>query len=205
MRIEIRNDSVILDGYVNAVARNSRLIPSIKGPFVEQIEPRAFEKALERAENVDLLLNHDTNKHLGSTKEGNLELFEDNIGLRAICTVTNADVIEKAKNKQLRGWSFGFYSNKDRWEDYKDGVQRRFVEDLDIFEVSIIDDTKTPAYIATSIEQREEKEVVRENRNIDFKAITVDETVIEPEKRTENIDYTMYEKEIELLKLKSYK
>ncbi|RXI50188.1 HK97 family phage prohead protease [Clostridium tetani] len=193
MRIEIRNYSVILDGYVNVVKRDSRPIPSVKGKFIEQIEPRAFEKALERAENVDLLLNHDKNKHLGSTKEGNLRLFEDNIGLRAIATITNEDVIEKAKNKQLRGWSFGFYGNKDRWEDTQDGIQRRFVQDLDIFEVSIIDNTKKPAYIATSIETRNDEEVIVENRCNDFKAVVVDETIKEPEERQESIDYSKYE------------
>lgn len=202
MRIEIRNDSVILDGYVNAVARDSRPILSNRGKFVEQIEPRAFERALERAENVDLLLNHDKNRKLGSTKEGNLQLFEDNIGLRAICTVTDADVVAKAKKKQLRGWSFGFYSNKDRWEDIDKVIQHRFVEDLDIFEVSIIDNNKTPAYIATSIEQRDDKEVITENRCNDFTAITVDESTKKPENR-ENIDYSILEKEIELLKLKA--
>ena len=206
MRIEIRNDSVVLDGYVTAVKRDSRPIPSQRGKFIEQIEERAFQNALDRAQNIYLLLNHDTNKHLGSTKEGNLELFEDNIGLRAICTVTDADVIEKAKNKQLRGWSFGFYTNKDRWEDVEGNMQRRYVEDLDIFEVSIIDNTKTPAYIATSIEQRDNKEVVTENRFNDFKAITIDETTekinVGKEER-EVIDYSLYEKEIELLKLKA--
>ncbi|MDU4479233.1 HK97 family phage prohead protease [Clostridium sp.] len=206
LRIEIRNDSVVLDGYVTAVKRDSRPIPSQRGKFIEQIEERAFQNALDRAQNIDLLLNHDTNKHLGSTKEGNLELFEDNIGLRAICTVTDADVIEKAKNKQLRGWSFGFYTNKDRWEDVEGNMQRRYVEDLDIFEVSIIDNTKTPAYIATSIEQRDNKEVVTENRFNDFKAITIDETTekinVGKEER-EVIDYSLYEKEIELLKLKA--
>lgn len=202
MRIEIRNDSVILDGYVNAVCRDSRPIPSIKGKFIEQIEPRAFERALDRAENVDLLLNHDKNRKLGSTKEGNLQLFEDSIGLRAICTVTDTDVIEKAKNKQLRGWSFGFYANKDRWEDTDKEVQHRFIEDLDLFEVSIIDNTKTPAYIATSIESRDDKEVITENRCNDFKAITVDESIKEHEKRTD-IDYSTYENQIKLLKLKA--
>ena len=198
MRIEIRNDSVILDGYVNAVLRDSRPIPSPKGSFIEQIEPRAFEKALERAQNVDLLLNHNEKKHLGSTKEGNLQLFEDNIGLRAICTVIDKEVIEKAKKKQLRGWSFGFYANKDHWED-TNGTQRRFVEELDLFEVSIIDDTKTPAYIATSIEQREDKDVIRENRTIDFRAVIVDETSKESEKKETPINYSSYEKIIKNL------
>lgn len=212
MRIEIRNDSVLLDGYVNAVARDSRPIPSIKGKFIEQIEPRAFQNALDRTDNVDLLLNHDENKKLGSTSEGNLQLFEDNIGLRAICTVKDADVIEKAKNNQLRGWSFGFYANKDKWEDTTEGIQRRCVQDLDLFEVSIIDNTMLPAYTATSIEMRDNKEVVAEKRSNDFKAVIVDESVKETkkdekkedEKRVIEIDYSIYEKQIEMLKLKPY-
>ena len=116
MRIEIRNDSVVLDGYVNVVDRESKPIPSVKGKFIEKIKPGAFQRSLEKRANVDLLLNHDKNRKLGSTSEGNLELFEDNIGLRAICTVTDLDVIDKAKNKELRGWSFGFYAEKDKLE-----------------------------------------------------------------------------------------
>lgn len=195
MRIEIRNDSVILDGYVNAVDRESKPILSIKGRFVEKIKPGAFQRSLERRANVDLLLNHDKNRKLGSTSEGNLELFEDNIGLRAICTVTDADVIEKAKNKQLRGWSFGFYAEKDSWETTENGFEKRTVEELDLFEVTIVDNTRNPAYSATSIEMRDDKEVLTENRVTDFKAITVDESK-NKEKRT-NIDYSKYENEIE--------
>ena len=193
MRIEIRNDSVLLDGYVNAVDRESKPIPSVRGSFIEKIQPGAFQRSLERRANVDLLLNHDKNRKLGSTSEGNLELFEDNIGLRAICTVTDAEVIEKAKNKQLRGWSFGFYAEKDSWEE-----QKRTVQELDLFEVTIVDDTRSPAYVATSIEMRDDKEILNENRVTEFKAITVDDSKKE-EKRTD-IDYSIYEKDIEKLR-----
>ena len=103
MRIEIRNDSVMLDGYVNAVERDSKPVITANGKCVERIEARAFQRALDRADNVDLLLNHDKSRKLGSTKDGNLDLFEDNIGLRAICTVTDAEVIQKAKSDRLRG------------------------------------------------------------------------------------------------------
>lgn len=195
MRIELRNDSVILDGYVNAVQRYSKLIPSIKGKFKEQIEPGAFQRSLEKRTNVDLLLNHDKNRKLGSIAEGNLELFEDNIGLRAICTVTDADVIEKAKNDKLKGWSFGFYSEKDNWEDTDEGYSKRTVSELDLFEVSIVDDSKNPAYIATSIETRDEKEVVTENRTTEFKAVIVDEST--KETRSEEIDYSEFYNEIQ--------
>lgn len=205
MRIEIRNDSVVLDGYVNATSRDSKPIPSIKGKFVEQIVPKTFERALGKATNVNLLLNHDKNRNLGSTTQGNLQLFEDNIGLRAICTVTDAEVIQKAKNKELRGWSFGFYSDKDRWEDVGEGMQRRYVEEMELTEVSIIDSTRTPAYIATSIETREDKEIIKETREEDFTAITEDISTKEEKREVEKIDYSMQEKEIEILKMKGGK
>ncbi|MGL5084976.1 MAG: HK97 family phage prohead protease [Clostridium sp.] len=189
IRIEIRNDSVLLDGYVNATGKDSKPIPSLHGKFIEQIKPDAFKKSLEKRDNVDLLLNHDKNRKLGSISDGNLELIEDGIGLRAVCTVTDPVVIEKAKNKQLRGWSFGFYSEKDRWEDTTEGYQRRYVEELDIFEVSIIDDTKSPAYIGTSIEMRDNQEVLSENRSLEVEAKIIDET----REVKQEVNYSKYE------------
>lgn len=198
IRIEIRNDSVLLDGYVNAVGRDSKPIITPRGKCVEQIEPRAFQKALERAENVNLLLNHDKTRELGSTKDGNIELFEDNIGLRAIAIVTDPEVIEKARQKKLKGWSFGMYANKDRMEERAEQIPRRHVEDLDLFEVSIIDDRMSPIYTGTSIEQRAEQEVIAEQRGDEFRAITVETE--QPKAKDEPIDYSAYEKRISDLK-----
>lgn len=43
MKVEIRSDCVVLDGYVNAVARDSRVMLDEQGEkFVEQITPRYF-------------------------------------------------------------------------------------------------------------------------------------------------------------------
>lgn len=192
MRIEIRSDSVLLDGYVNAVGRDSKPIITPRGKVVEQIEPRAFQRALERADNVDLLLDHDKNKKLGSTKDGNLELFEDNIGLRAIAEVRDPEVIEKARQKKLKGWSFGMYAKKDVLEERANDIPRRRVQELDLFEVSIVDDRMSPVYIGTSIEQRAEEEVILEQRGDEFVAVTVEE----PQK----IDYSEYEARINRLK-----
>ena len=52
MKIEIRNNSIVLDGYVNAVCRDSRILPSPHGKFVEQIKATVWERALEKAEDV---------------------------------------------------------------------------------------------------------------------------------------------------------
>ena len=108
MQIRVRGDSVEIEGYVNAVERKSKPLWSEVGQFIERICKGAFKKALSRNDNVRLLLNHDPNRDLGGTKDGNLELEEDNIGLHARATITDPDVVSKARNGQLRGWSFGF-------------------------------------------------------------------------------------------------
>lgn len=171
MRIEIRADKVIIDGYVNAVARDSRPIMGESGKFVEQIMPGAFTKALERAEAegkpIKILLNHDWQRVLGDTKT-NLSLFEDNIGLRAICEITDKEVVEKAKAKKLRGWSFGFCNAAVQEEGYKEGLKRRYVEKLDLEEVSIIDERKMPCYEGTSVYTRAEGSSAIEIRSIEI-------------------------------------
>lgn len=193
MRIEIRNDSILLDGYVNAVARDSRPMLDENGEkFVEQISPKTFQRAVEKNDDILCLLNHEPSRILGSTKDGNIELFEDNIGLRAICKITDSEVIEKAKQNKLRGWSFGFEALKEHEEILGDGFKRRFVDEMNLAEVSIIDERKIPCYVGTSIETRAEKQTKLEYRGEDFKAKIVDSTEQKPK-----IDYSNYEKILE--------
>lgn len=208
MRIEIRADQVIIDGYVNAVCRDSKPLLSPQGLFVEQVKEGVFQRALNRADDVKLLFNHDETRELGSTKQGNLQLFEDNIGLRAICSVSDPEVMKKAKNNELRGWSFGFYVNKDDWQP-SEPYQRRFVEDMELLEVSILD--KTPAYNGTSIEARDDKEVLTETRGDKFQAVIVDHS--EPQKveeepqkdePKEEREFNNFKYELEILKLKRF-
>lgn len=187
MRIELRSDSVVLDGYVNVTSRESRVLPSPKGRFVEEIMPRTFERALMKTDTVDLLFNHDRSRKLGSTKEGNLELREDNVGLRATATITDSEVMEKARKGELRGWSFGFSVVKDSWKEREDGMQKRTVEDIELFEVSVLD--KTPAYIATSIEARgQEDSVLTEMRNEEFEAKVEDNSQKAEDNKTETTE-----------------
>lgn len=193
MRIEIRNDSVLLYGYVNAVARDSRPMLDENGEkFVEQISPKTFQRAVEKNDDILCLLNHEPSRILGSTKDGNIELFEDNIGLRAICKITDSEVIEKAKQNKLRGWSFGFEALKEHEEILGDGFKRRFVDEMNLAEVSIIDERKIPCYVGTSIETRAEKQTKLEYRGEDFKAKIFDNTEQKPK-----IDYSKYEKILE--------
>lgn len=190
MRIEVRNGSVLIDGYVNAVGRDSRPMRdrATGERYVEQIVPGAFKRALSKNE-VKILLNHDENRVLGST-ETNLKLYEDSIGLRAAAEITDAEVIEKAKAGRLRGWSFGFYEKDAREEEMQNGLKRRFVEEMVLEEVSIIDERKIPCYEGTSIETRAEgKEMIR------AEILEVRADVIE-KKQENKCDLSSYKKRI---------
>ena len=212
VRIEIRNDSVVLDGYVNAVARDSRPMLSECGEkFVEQISPKAFQRALDKNEDILCLLNHEPLRVLGSTKQGNIELFEDNIGLRAICKITDSEVVEKARANRLRGWSFGFEALKEHEESITDGFKRRFVDEMNLAEVSIIDEQRIPCYVGTSIETRADKTSKLEYRGRTVSAFYPRNSFVETDskitrKRLETepnnaldpgkIDYSQYERVI---------
>jgi HK97 family phage prohead protease len=204
MKVEIRNDSVNISGYVNVALRDSRRLPSNKGIFVEQIEPQVFQRALGRNDDVKLLFNHKEDRLLGSQKQGNLTLREDAIGLYAECNVNDPEVVEKARNNELRGWSFGFVSRQDDW-DTTTNPQRRFIKDLDLLEVSVL--SVVPAYTAMSLEARGEETVVIEQRFDKFEEIEkTKETPVEVrEEIQEPIYYAVFEKQIEILKLRGGK
>ena len=159
MKVNIRADKVEIEGYVNAIERDSKPLWSRVGQFIERICKGAFKKALKRNDDVHILLNHDWTRDLGSTKAGNLELEEDNIGLKARAVITDPEVIKKARAGDLVGWSFGF-SDRDVENSIRDGMPHRAVKDLDLAEVSILDRRKSPAYEGTLITARAEEDVV---------------------------------------------
>ena len=182
MKIEIRNDKAVVSGYVNAVGRDSRPITDVRGKFVEQIEPGAFRASLERSENVDLLLNHDKSKVYASTRDGSLKLTEDSIGLRAEAVLSDAEMIRKARSGEFRGWSFGMYVGDSAMEERAEGIPRRHVKSLNMFEVSLIDKSKIPCYVGTSVECRAEGEdVLAELRYSEEEPEIVEEERSEPE------------------------
>lgn len=159
MKVNIRADKVEIEGYVNAIERDSKPLWSRVGQFIERICKGAFKKALKRNDDVHILLNHDWSRDLGSTKQGNLELEEDNIGLRVRACITDPEVVKKARAGELVGWSFGF-SDRDVINSIRDGMPHRAVKDLDLAEVSILDKRKSPAYEGTLISARSEDDTM---------------------------------------------
>lgn len=191
MKYEVRGDSVLITGYVNAVERLSKPIrETLHGKivtFLERIRAGVFRTALKRNDNVLVLLNHDNSRVLASTKDGNANLEEDNIGLRAEITITDKEVVQKAREGKLSGWSFGFIANDDEVvTEGKNDV--RTVTDMELIEVSILDDTKSPAYYGTSIEAREGGAKVMEIRADAFTEEVVEETTTAEGEQTINIE-----------------
>lgn len=155
MNIIIRADHVHIDGYVNAVERLSKPITERLGTFRERVSAGTFKKALNRAEDVRILENHDFTRNLGGIKDGNLHLEEDAIGLRAEADLYDQDAINDAKAGNYVGWSFGFYPIESR-DTEEDGMPIKELHDIELVEVSLLTKNHIPAYDGTLVAVRDQ-------------------------------------------------
>lgn len=106
-----------------------------------------FRRALERNSDVGLMFNHTR-----SLQAENMELTEDSIGLKIDVDVSDAEVIQNAKDGKLTGFSFGFRCLQSDFEEREGLPKLRNVTDIDLIEVSILN--CTPAYFATELSAR---------------------------------------------------
>lgn len=211
MRINLREDSVQIEGYVNAVERNSKPLYSRTGRFIERICKGAFNSALGKNDNVVALLNHRRDRQIGSQAEGNLKLDEDNIGLHVTLESTDPEVIRDAREGNLVGWSFGYTDTPNGVEQRtEDGMPLRLVRDMNLAEVSLLNRERTPAYEGTLVNVRSEDEVEFLGEElIEEPEITEEQseeiTRDEPNESTQEetsveIDYSSYENMIKDMK-----
>lgn len=216
MLVRVKDEETVeISGYVNAIERNSKTLKDRIGSFVERICKGAFSKALKRNDDVHILLNHDWKRDLGSTKKGNLELKEDNIGLKAKAVIEDPDIVKKARQGDLIGWSFGF-TDAHVERSFGQGLLHRIVKDLNLFEVSILDRTRSPAYEGTLITVRDDEEILvgddfidsielREEPQDKSKLQQIEEEKTtkptpKPEETPKPIDYSKYEYMIKQMK-----
>lgn len=193
MDIIVRNDTVEISGYVNAVERDSKPLWDRFGQFIERICKGAFRRAIDRAKDIHVLLNHDWDRDIGSTADGTLELSEDSIGLKARVVTSDPEIVEDARKGRLVGWSFGF-EDRDVEEGSYNGMRQRIVKDLDLFEVSILNDKKRPAYEGTSINARDDEKPIYLAENL------ITEMNIRELKEETKIDYTEFKNMIAEMK-----
>ena len=191
MKIEIRADGAHISGYVNATEKKSRPVITPHGKVIEEIEPRAFERAIERAGEITLTVDHDSSSVYARTSDGTLQLYEDDIGLHAEVLITDKTLIELAKTGKIRGWSFGMYNVVDEIVEQANELPLRKVKDLDLDHVTLVV-KKTPVYSATSEEIRAGADVELEERGREPEElhITVEEGK-EPQKPSyDSLSYT---------------
>ncbi|MDF2842480.1 MAG: phage prohead protease [Herbinix sp.] len=206
MNVEIRADGLHITGYVNVPGRKSRPVIVNGQKMIEVIEQRAFERAIERSGNIPMTLDHNDARVLAQTGSNNLELREDQIGLRADTTITDPEVIQGAKNGKLKGWSFGMKKVTDDIEERAGQLPIRHVKDFILDHVTIVMN-KVPCYAATSIELRadtedpEEIETRSEDTEVTISGME-EETKKDPEEDNKvTLSYSVYEMRIKELQV----
>ena len=132
MQIELRADGAHISGYVNVTEKKSRPVITPHGRVIEEIEPRAFERAINRAGNITLTLDHDCTHIYANTEDGSLKLYEDSIGLHADVLIRDANIIDLAKRGAIKGWSFGMYNVQDTVEERAEGEPVSYTH-LDVY------------------------------------------------------------------------
>lgn len=192
MKIEVRADGLHISGYVNVTGKLSRPVVTPRGKVLETIEERAFDEAIRKSGDVTVQLDHDAGHVYARTSDNSLTLREDAIGLHADVLITDKTVIEIARKRKLRGWSFGMYNVGDEMEARaNDELPIRHIKSLMLDHISLIKD-KIPCYAATSVEYRADEAVDIEQRALDI----TPELQISYENKP---DYTEYERRIENL------
>ena len=114
MKIELRNNTAVITGYVNVTEKRSRPILTPHGRVIELIKEGAFNRAIQGNDNILLTVDHIEQPVYASTGDNTLELIEDNIGLYAKASITDETLIHLAKNGRIKGWSFNMTNIKRR-------------------------------------------------------------------------------------------
>lgn len=154
MKIRVYEDKATISGYVNVAERISKRLKENGIEFYERIKEGAFGDAVRRNNNIKILLNHDYQRELGNTTD-NLTVYEDSIGLFAEAEITDKEVVQKARENKLSGWSFGFIPLKEDVNENYGNIPLRTVESLNLYEVSILDNDHIPAYNSMSLNVRD--------------------------------------------------
>lgn len=122
------------------------------GGFREKVAPDAFRDTLASDEDILALAHHDLAQPIASREGGSLKLWTDSRGLHfklnPADTQAARDLAAQIRHRTVRGMSFGFVAEDDRWES----INGQIVRTLRSVRLMEISPTAAPAYgSATSI------------------------------------------------------
>jgi uncharacterized protein len=156
VKVETRADGAkVITGYAAVFydPTNRGTEYQIGRQYVERINSRAFEAALNSQEDVVGAFNHDPSMVLGRRSAGTLRLSVDSVGLRYEIDVNTADpdhmrVLPKIERGDVRGSSFAFSPREGGQKFSEEATGRvRSLESVKLYDVGPV---TTPAYAATS-------------------------------------------------------
>ncbi|PGT19312.1 phage major capsid protein [Bacillus cereus] len=147
--------TMTVSGYVNKTDQLSNVLGTTKR-FLEKIAKGAFSKAILNAtRDIDFLAEHNSKLILASTRNGSLQLREDEQGLFMSATISpttwGRDYYQLINDGILRNMSFGFRTISDSWKSLGNGLFERTIQEMELFEVSVV---KDPAYSQSTIASR---------------------------------------------------
>lgn len=148
----------IVAGYAAVFNTKTKLSERVE----EMIKPGAFSSSL--GGDVRALWSHNSDMVIGRTKNGSLELKEDQFGLnfrlKLPDTQQGRDAYTLISQGFVTGVSFGFRVKKDSWTRGENNAPHlRTLEEVDLLEVS---PTAFPAYAETSVSARSAEEILKE-------------------------------------------
>lgn len=147
--VEVRadGDALVVEGYAAVFDQRA----NIAGYFEEQIERGAFSDAIGRDEVV-FLFNHDDATVMARSSAGNLDLSEDETGLKVSARLSPDDpdaskLAAKMRAGNVNKMSFAFIPDAEEWDDTGE-LPVRTIKRASLFDVSAV---TTPAYDGTEI------------------------------------------------------
>ena len=173
----------------------SRPVITGKGKkVIEVIEPRAFEQALERTDNVQMTKDHNKGMVLAETRAKTLVLYEDAIGLHYDATILDEQTITEARAGKLKGLSFGMKNITDKIEERADSLPLRRVSAFDLDHITLAVNLR-PLYAATSIEMRADEQT----DEIEYRATEEIPRITDNEPKKPKFDNSEYKNRIATL------
>lgn len=154
-RLTLRADGGRFVGHAAVFNQKTAIGDPARYGFWERIAPGAFDRAINEAHDVRLLVDHEPSRLLARTASSTMKLATDKKGLRVEAdladTSVGRDVRVLLERGDLSQMSFAFTTLADDWTDEKDHSQLRTISDLDLYDVSIV---TFPAYTQTDASMR---------------------------------------------------